>query len=249
VPEDQRPGEYNLGIVRTRADELIDGVPVTIVRSPTPPVVLNSAKSVSTKDSKFEITVLGSGFSVVPEDNVLVFDGTTVFEGSEYTDSPSTHELKFRVDSVYKGAQHVRVRVGDQYSQDPATPVVLSRIWGTAILLVAFAATALLFLVVTLLASRGLKRAVIADEIQNVFTTFLLDPETDSLSLSKFQFYSWTAAAIFGYLYMLLALRGSSSSCGLCLGSSPFFSSSVLNAPTSFRTFRACRKDSYTCWV
>jgi hypothetical protein len=38
-----------------------------------------------------------------------------------------------------------------------------------------------------------------------LFTTFLLDPQTNSLSLSKFQFYAWTAAAISGYDYLLLS--------------------------------------------
>ena len=75
VPDDQGLGDYNLGIVRAPADQLIDPVPVTLVRSPTPPVVLNSAKSASKKDESFEVTLLGAGFSVVPEDNVLVFDG------------------------------------------------------------------------------------------------------------------------------------------------------------------------------
>ena len=115
----------------------------------------------------------------------------------------------------FKGSQNVRVRVGDQYSQDPPIPILLSPNWGMGILLGAFFATAvLLFLVVMLLAWRSLPPVVIANEPQNVLTAFLLDAETDSLSLSKFQFYSWTAAAIFGYLYMLLVrslIRGIST--------------------------------------
>jgi hypothetical protein len=204
VPDDQGLGDYNLGIVRSPADALIDSVPVTVVRSPTPPVVLNSGKSVSKRDESFEVTLLGSGFSVVSEDNVLVFDGVGEIAGSQNANPPNTHQLKFLVPNDFRGAQNVRVRVGDQYSQDPPIPMLLSRNWGIGILVAAFVATGVLFLVVTLLASRGLKPAVIAGESQNVLTTFLLDAETNSLSLSKFQFYSWTAAAIFGYLYMLL---------------------------------------------
>ncbi len=204
VPDDQGLGDYNLGVVRSPADELIDPVPVTLVRGPTPPVVLNSAKSVSKRDESFEVTLLGAGFSVVPEDNVLVFDGVGEVAGSQNANPQNTHQLKFRVPPDFKGSQNVRVRVGDQYSQDPPIPILLSPNWGMGILLGAFFATALLFLVVMLLAWRSFPPVVIANEPQNMLTAFLLDAETDSLSLSKFQFYSWTAAAIFGYLYMLL---------------------------------------------
>lgn len=39
----------------------------------------------------------------------------------------------------------------------------------------------------------------------NVLKSLLLDMETDTYSLSKFQFYVWTIAAIFGYIYLVIA--------------------------------------------
>jgi hypothetical protein len=39
----------------------------------------------------------------------------------------------------------------------------------------------------------------------NVLKSLLLDMETDTFSLSKFQFYVWTIAAIFGYIYLVIA--------------------------------------------
>jgi hypothetical protein len=34
---------------------------------------------------------------------------------------------------------------------------------------------------------------------------FLIDPQTDTYSLSKLQFYAWSAAALFGYCYLMLS--------------------------------------------
>lgn len=39
----------------------------------------------------------------------------------------------------------------------------------------------------------------------NVLKSLLLDMETETYSLSKFQFYVWTAAAIFGYIYLVIS--------------------------------------------
>lgn len=39
----------------------------------------------------------------------------------------------------------------------------------------------------------------------NALKVMLLDPETDTYSLSKFQFYCWTAAALFGYSYLVIS--------------------------------------------
>jgi hypothetical protein len=38
----------------------------------------------------------------------------------------------------------------------------------------------------------------------NALKVLFLDPETDTYSLSKFQFYLWTAAALFGYAYLVI---------------------------------------------
>jgi hypothetical protein len=45
-------------------------------------------------------------------------------------------------------------------------------------------------------ASQGLPRARVAHWIHNLFTTLLLEPETDTLSLAKFQLYCWMSAII-----------------------------------------------------
>jgi len=45
----------------------------------------------------------------------------------------------------------------------------------------------------------------VGDKSYNVFLQLFLDPETDTYSLSKLQFYAWTAASVFGYTYLTVA--------------------------------------------
>jgi len=56
-----------------------------------------------------------------------------------------------------------------------------------------------------LLVGFGTRQMIDTGVKSGLFSTFLLDPQTNSLSLSKFQFYVWTATAIFGYIYLLIA--------------------------------------------
>lgn len=55
--------------------------------------------------------------------------------------------------------------------------------------------------------ARSYRRAQPADRRSeyNVVKSLLLDMETDTYSLSKFQFYVWTIAAIFGYIYLVIS--------------------------------------------
>jgi hypothetical protein len=203
VPETQMLGEYNLGVVQGADESVRDGVTVTLARGSTAPIVVRSAHAVNRKGS-FDVTLLGEGFSEVAEDNFLVFEGLDEI-AARATDSSSTHLLQFEgIPGSFAGLQHIRLRIGDQYSQDPATPLVLADYTGRALGIAAALVTLIAFVLTVVVTSRGLQRAVIAGVPKSVATTFLLDAETDSYSLSKLQFYLWTGAAIFGYLYMLL---------------------------------------------
>src|SRR5262249_13416156 len=50
----------------------------------------------------------------------------------------------------------------------------------------------------------GLSRHRVGARSQSKLMTFLLDPESDTLSLSKFQVYVWLGVAVFGYPYLTL---------------------------------------------
>jgi hypothetical protein len=104
---------------------------------------------------------------------------------------------------VYSGAVKVRLRVGEVASEPPIA-VTLARQDRTTPLWYSLGVTLGLALVIGILASQGLRHAEVAGKKKSILTTLLLDPETDSFSLSKFQLFAWTAVSIFSYIYLLL---------------------------------------------
>jgi hypothetical protein len=61
-----------------------------------------------------------------------------------------------------------------------------------------------LFAIVLLLLSRGYKN-VVEGKKYSILSALFLDAETDTYSLSRVQFFVWTAVGILGYLYLLLS--------------------------------------------
>ena len=51
----------------------------------------------------------------------------------------------------------------------------------------------------------GLRQHAIDGQAYGLITAFMLDPDTDTYSLAKFQFYIWTAAAVLAYAYVALS--------------------------------------------
>ena len=117
----------------------------------------------------------------------------------------SDHEIKLggRFPSMGTGPRMLSLRSDDTINAASAqvlfTEMVPSQIKETA--LQVSAALLLLVLVIALLGGGPHK----------VYKTtywaraFLIDPETDTYSLSKLQFYAWSAAAVFGYFYLTLS--------------------------------------------
>src|ERR1035437_6776859 len=68
----------------------------------------------------------------------------------------------------------------------------------------ASAAIALLLGLIVLVLVRVSVHRQTAERRFNALKVLFLDPETDTYSLSKFQFYLWTAAALFGYAYLVI---------------------------------------------
>lgn len=79
-------------------------------------------------------------------------------------------------------------------SVDPGTPY-----WATAIVLL------VLVVIVGVVLSQGRSRAMVNGTEVPLAKALLLDPETSTYSLSKLQFYAWTAAAVAGYTYLSVA--------------------------------------------
>jgi len=218
IPVALKLGTYYIGVSRLQNDLPSDRVLLQVTRDSKVPLAVTAVEPATVFPNEehklYDIIVLGDGFSEVPEDNVLVLDGRDEINAAWTPEAAkagrvraifhSTHKLEFQgIPAKYWGIEGVQIRVGDVYSQPPR-PVTLSGYASGVPMFAAAGVVILLMLLVYLLVGRGLKPAKIADQTHNVLTTLLLDSETDSYSLSKFQLYSWTAAAIFGYVYMLL---------------------------------------------
>jgi hypothetical protein len=65
--------------------------------------------------------------------------------------------------------------------------------------------TALSLGLVVIILVRSLRPQSASPQRKRVLEILFLDPETDTYSLSKFQFYLWTSAALFGYTYLVIS--------------------------------------------
>jgi hypothetical protein len=74
----------------------------------------------------------------------------------------------------------------------------------TQVLSASAAIAVVLALIPLMLLSLVRKSYAIGDESYK-FRMLFLDPETDTYSLSKLQFYMWTVAAVFGYSYLFIS--------------------------------------------
>jgi len=112
------------------------------------------------------------------------------------------HQLHFdNIPASYRGGSKLQVRVGQTYS--PAVDLTLSQVsanvpkWTAVIVVIA-----LFGLVFGMLS--GFRR-VIGGRRFSILSALFLDPETDTYSLSRLQFFIWTAVAILTYLYLLIS--------------------------------------------
>lgn len=186
--------------------------------SRTPVKVTSVSPDVSySNDKYFEFRILGEGFSPVRTDNALVIEGQTVIPTCPDINKPmddcvngeasdNGRELRFWniPRSKYLGKYKVGVRVGDQYG-DKTVEVTLARVgrkWPAAIAVSVVLSIAVLILWIL----KQREKAVSEGKVRGrVLSAIFLDPETNTYSLSKTQFYAWTAAAVFGYVYLTIS--------------------------------------------
>jgi hypothetical protein len=186
------------------------------------------------EDEKFyTFTVVGSGFSDVPQENRLLLGGqeVPVCWTKECVGDPkkaagrviSARQLEFTIPNCdfkadaernttpcvkgrFRGSQTVQIRVGGGDStisvEHSITLARVSRhapLWWAAVVLGVIAAMILGLL--------GLTRATyrVGGYQVSLLASLFLDKASDTYSLSRFQFYTWTGAAVFGYAYLTIA--------------------------------------------
>ena len=103
---------------------------------------------------------------------------------------------------IPRGWHGVRsVQIGTVENKSDPMNVTLSYLSGTWPKWVAFGFVAILIGILWVI-SRALSPHLVADKKCTLLSEWFLDPDTDTYSLSKFQFYVWTAAAVFGYIFL-----------------------------------------------
>jgi hypothetical protein len=104
----------------------------------------------------------------------------------------------------YTGVFKLKVRVEDKVSKPSDDVVVAKESKSKATWIAAIVTLALLGLPLLVVSQSGQSAYQVGEKRYGVLAAFLLDKETDTYSLSKFQFYLWTAVGIFGYVYLAL---------------------------------------------
>lgn len=160
----------------------------------------------------FGFKIIGQGFSPIKEDNALVIEGRGVVPlcGGRNVSGPCVNEeiidpgreIRFwgLPLAEYRGVQNIRVRVGDQYSETPIA-VTLSQVDRKFPAIVAVGVIGLIVGLIWFLL-RGKSWSSSGGRTVNMLSAIFLDKETNTYSLSKLQFYLWTLAALFGYVYL-----------------------------------------------
>src|SRR5258708_22196566 len=107
-----------------------------------------------------------------------------------------------RYQQWYQGPLSEKVRVGEASSGEKK--LVLARMSETAVLIWTVAIFGILCFVIYKLVTGGVRDYVVHGQRYSPLRAFLLDKETNSYSLSKFQFFLFSLVFVFGYLYVLL---------------------------------------------
>ncbi|MDA1273157.1 MAG: hypothetical protein O2960_03755 [Verrucomicrobia bacterium] len=103
----------------------------------------------------------------------------------------------------YHGRVEVQLRLDDRLSRP--YEIVVSQVTRWAIAGITLAVTAVIFGIPLWMIGRIKSAHTIGSSSCSLWTVLLLDQETDTYSLSKFQFLVWTLVSLFGYTFLTLS--------------------------------------------
>jgi hypothetical protein len=157
------------------------------------------------KDGKtYRFTIIGKGFSTRAGDSVIEVVDQGSFDPKWVTVTSAREiEVSGIPKDKFQSPLKLRVRVGDNVSG--TKDISLSRVDKGSPLKIGLAILAVI--VVAMGAVGGsMGKATTASGLKLGFIErLLLDAETETYSLSKFQFYLWTFVGIFAYVYIMVA--------------------------------------------
>ncbi|WP_437829948.1 hypothetical protein [Sorangium sp. So ce1153] len=180
-----------------------------------PPELSATYPAVTYPESRYQLSVMGSGFSREPSDNIPVVDGRELAVCEHLDCSSCTGEVCVKVVSSRQleisgmpkdglsGPRDLRIRVGD----DVSNPIRVT-FSGVAQNVPLWAAALFVLVCVVLIAmavAAAGKVTLPSGDTLGSWGTLFLDKETQSYSVGKLQLYLWWFAAIFGYVYLTAA--------------------------------------------
>lgn len=207
----QAPVEVKPGDILLNSADAFDPYPATPLDNNGQP-----------KSGEYTIDLEGKGFSEIPTENTILLDERPLVNCSDPNKkdcapdlaiepgSGGTHLRLSGIPIGYHGTHKVRVRVGgkeapDEHPRDNETTVTLSWVAEWVPAAIAIGSYITLASILYFLMSAGLRKLAAAQELEGVLSMMFLEPETNSFSLSKLQFYLWTGAAVLGYVYLTAA--------------------------------------------
>lgn len=188
-----------------------------LVSDTRPPLKLSFASPAIVSPDVNKILLVGEGLSGRPADYTLLFDGAEV-PSCETPNECTGPRLEFSSPyqvaitgphqsdpgHPWRGVHKLGLRSGNVTSEVSADFIGYAP---TEIKQLSALVSGLLLVLVYVIAIFGGGTHEInppGSRARKVYA-FLIDPQTDTYSLSKLQFYAWTATALFGYCYLTLA--------------------------------------------
>jgi len=228
LPKDMKTGAYLVSLVLgpNPNDVLPAAGQLNVLEDEAAKVALEAIRPTTVYPSDvndgFDFDLAGQNLAQSLEDNIIRADNVPLPMGSK--DQCATYKIKRHYDNIClaygdnlktrllhvtgfhpakdKGAMEIQVQVGNNVSN--GLGATFSGISKNAARLTSIVIFLVLVLIVLGLVWKGIGQYKIGDEKYSPVAAFLLDKETDSFSLSKFQLLAWTSVAIFGYVYLFL---------------------------------------------
>jgi hypothetical protein len=229
LPTDKvSPGRYLVSMEMGGKPYAVPG-DLHVVSEASAPVHLDAAYPVTvypTDRSGFDFEISGQNLAALPNDNYLIAVGRGLIPTGtpeecekakasgnylkpclEVDQGLETRKLKvigFQ-NAQYDGPVSIQVQVGKNSKNiSNAVPLTFARITQRSVFWGALVAFLAIMVVIFLLVRKGVGSVTILGKRYSAFTSFFLDKETNSYSLSKFQLLLWTSVFVFGYLYLFL---------------------------------------------
>jgi hypothetical protein len=217
IPPDFSLGKYNVELRLAPntfpACESLSVVPAQGWQVKLDPFVPAGTSEV--KDGRISVSLRGTGFDTGnPADNRIFINEVPVANlkwakcdeeqpGTVFAELKSGDRIDLcNVPAESHGRLGFRIRQGDAQTELQTFRVYWIS-YGKTMVASAAAIIALILGLLVLALIKLLLRKQTASQ-RGVLDTLFLDSETDTYSLSKFQFYWWTVAAVFGYSYLVL---------------------------------------------